>query len=121
MWAINVSRQDALEGGGGKEGQQRKQEQEEATVASQIKFAFQIRRSSSARFVDSNWRRVQAESKHLVGLSPPPPPATSGPKSIDSRKKYTKKMEAGTLLGQVDELLRQGTVAFAARLAYKSK
>lgn len=54
MWAINVSRQDALEGGGGKEGQQRRQEQEEATVASQIKFAFQIRRSSSARFVDSN-------------------------------------------------------------------
>lgn len=52
MWAINVSRQ---EGEVGREGQQRRQRQEEATVASQIKFAFQIRRSSSsARFVDSN-------------------------------------------------------------------
>lgn len=52
MWAINVSRQ---EGERGEEGQQRRQSQEEASVASQIKFAFQIRRSSSsARFVDSN-------------------------------------------------------------------
>lgn len=53
MWAINVSRHEG--GEGGREGQQRRQRQEEATVASQIKFAFQIRRSSSsARFVDSN-------------------------------------------------------------------